>query len=595
MEIQNEFQIKCLEILNDCGQTDLIKKFKEASEEERDLLAEQVVELDSDFPGGLSEYCERAKALLYNSKMGRNPYEGFEVSVPTGIKVETNSKEFHEHEAIGVNQLPYTCFVLVAGGLGERLGYSSIKVGLPLTLLDKDLSYLKYYCEYIKAYEVRALRQLEEAQQKDFYIPLCIMTSGDTHEKTISMLEANENFGLRKDQINIVKQEKVPALINNDATFSISKDKLEIETKPHGHGDVHTLLHQNNVIQKWAQLNKKWIVFFQDTNALAFKAIPSALGISSQRDFDVNSICVPRKPGDAMGGMATLTNADAGKKITINIEYNQLEPLLRETWYKSGDLPDAEGNSYFPGNINVLIYKIPTYLDALDRTGGLIPEFVNPKYKDADREVFKSATRLECMMQDFPKLLNKDAKVGFSCYERWFCFSSVKNNIVDAALKYKQGNHPECGATGEYDIFDVNARLLRMAGVSVENTSEEDVRDFQGIKIRDGAKVFIYPSFAVTLKEIQDKISGTCKVSKNSVLVLRGENTSLKDLDLDSTLITNEEDGVIEGDHKEQMYVEYKNLDPVHDDMETTKEVLKIRGFKLTTTHPIPSLNYISN
>lgn len=417
------------------------------------------------------------------------------------------------------------------------------------------------------------------------------MTSGDTHEKTISLLENNNNFGLRKEQVTLVKQEKVPALVDNDANFSVREDKLEIDTKPHGHGDVHTLLHQNGVIQRWAQMNKKWVVFFQDTNALVFKAIPSALGISTQRDFDVNSICVPRKPGDAMGGMATLTNVEANKKITINIEYNQLEPLLKQTWNKDGDIPNEDGYSYFPGNINVLVFKVSTYLDTLNRTAGLIPEFVNPKYKDASKDVFKSATRLECMMQDFPKLLDKDAKVGFSCYERWFCFSAVKNNILDAAMKFKQGLHPECGATGEYDIFDANARVLKMAGASIEGTTEEDVRDFQGIRIRDGAKIFIHPSFGVTLKEIKDKISGYCKISKKSILWLEGEDTYLKDLDLDSTLITSQGSSEIEGEQREKKYIQYKNLNPEIDDMESTEEVVKIRGFKLTTTHHIPSLN----
>jgi UDP-sugar pyrophosphorylase len=508
MEIQNEFQAKCLEILRECEQTALINRFEEATEDERDILAEQVVELDSDFPGGLAEYCQRARALLHDSKMGRNPFDGFVPSVPTGIKVETGSQEFHELEAIGVDQLANTCFVLVAGGLGERLGYSSIKVGLPLTLLDKELTYLKYYCEYIKAFEVRALRGLPEERKVDFHIPLCIMTSGDTHEKTISLLEHNHNYGLKKEQVTIVKQEKVPALIDNDATFSVSEDTLEIETKPHGHGDVHTLLHQNGVIQKWHQMNKKWVIFFQDTNALVFKAIPSALGVSTQRDFCVNSICVPRKPGDAMGGMATLTNTLVNKQITINVEYNQLEPLLKATWNKEGDIADVEGNSFFPGNINVLVFKLSTYLETLNRTHGLIPEFVNPKYKDASKDVFKSATRLECMMQDFPKLLNRDSKVGFSCYDRWFCFSAVKNNIVDAAAKFKQGNHPECGSTGEYDIFEANARLLRMAGASIEGTTDDDIKDYLGIKLQDGAKIFIHPSFGITLSEIQSKISG---------------------------------------------------------------------------------------
>ena len=40
-----------------------------------------------------------------------------------------------------------------------------------------------------------------------------------------------------------MKQEKVCCLINNEAHFAMEKGKLLIETKPHGHGDVHTLLH----------------------------------------------------------------------------------------------------------------------------------------------------------------------------------------------------------------------------------------------------------------------------------------------------------------------------------------------------------------
>ena len=145
MEIKNKFQEKCVEILQECGQTDLLKRFEVATEEEKDVLAQQIVKLDFDFKGGLAEYCERAKSLLQNSKMGVNPFGGFVPSVPTGINVETNSRDFHELESIGMEQLVDTCFVLVAGGLGERLGYSSIKIGLPLTLLDKDLCYLKYY------------------------------------------------------------------------------------------------------------------------------------------------------------------------------------------------------------------------------------------------------------------------------------------------------------------------------------------------------------------------------------------------------------------------------------------------------------------
>jgi UDP-sugar pyrophosphorylase len=67
---------------------------------------------------------------------------------------------------------------------------------------------------------------------------------------------------------------------------------------------------------------------------------------------------------------------------------------------------------------------------------GLIAEFINPKYADSSRTKFKSATRLECMMQDYPKLLKAENKVGITQFDRRFCFSALKNDIQTAAQKY---------------------------------------------------------------------------------------------------------------------------------------------------------------
>ena len=82
----------------------------------------------------------------------------------------------------------------------------------------------------------------------------------------------------------------------------------------------------------------------------------------------------------------------------MNVEYNQLDALLKEKWNKDGDIPNDAGYSYFPGNTNTLVFKIPEYVANLERSKGVIPEFVNPKYANAERTIFKSATRLECMM-----------------------------------------------------------------------------------------------------------------------------------------------------------------------------------------------------
>lgn len=120
----------------------------------------------------------------------------------------------------------------------------------------------------------------------------------------------------------------------------------------------------------------------------------------------MNSVCVPRMPGEQMGAICRLIDeTDPSKEVVINVEYNQLDSLLKAKWNKDGDTKNQDGYSHFPGNTNTLVFKIPEYCDNLDKTGGVIPEFVNPKYANADKTIFKSPTRLECMMQDYPKLL----------------------------------------------------------------------------------------------------------------------------------------------------------------------------------------------
>ena len=237
----------------------------------------------------------------------------------------------------------------------------------------------------------------------------------------------------------------------------------------------------------------------QDTNALAIvPTLPPFVGVAKALGLAANSMCVPRAPGQEIGGIARLEvqtavligavrvvasrgdassrhrrettaiararvfsrrkgrppppsddenspprttlgtraerraaarlgsarfglgrrvrelDADGGAtSMTINVEYNQLDPLLRATVSPAGDVADpATGFSPYPGNINQLLFSLPTYAATLARTQGVMGEFVNPKYKDAARDAFKKPTRLECMMQDFPKARDRGAPSG---------------------------------------------------------------------------------------------------------------------------------------------------------------------------------------
>lgn len=81
------------------------------------------------------------------------------------------------------------------------------------------------------------------------------------------------------------------------------------------------------------------------------------------------------------------------------------------------------------------MFELDSYYKTLQgEDQGVVVEFVNPKYKDDTRTEFKKPTRLECMMQDFPKLLQKEmgseANIGFTTFDRWFTFSPAKVNLI---------------------------------------------------------------------------------------------------------------------------------------------------------------------
>ncbi len=75
---------------------------------------------------------------------------------------------------------------------------------------------------------------------------------------------------------------QVACLADGAAHLALEKgDAFALQTKPHGHGDVHSLLHTSGLLRRWVAGGTRWVCFFQDTNALVFRALPAALGANS--------------------------------------------------------------------------------------------------------------------------------------------------------------------------------------------------------------------------------------------------------------------------------------------------------------------------
>jgi len=534
-----------LALLKELNQDHIINKYNSSSEKEQKDFIIQINKLEKVCRGGLKGYLNRAKILLEESKNKVNHFSDTTIEIPDDIPhIEIGTPEFYELDQLGFDQLKDTVFVLVAGGLGERLGYSGIKIGLQNDLITLR-TYIEVYTDFIKAYEDRVRKKEKEKLDKDWYIPFCIMTSGDTHSETVSLLDTHNNYGMRPGQISIVKQNKIPAILDNDCHLALLGDKLRIETKPHGHGDIHYLLYKYGKAKEWVSKGKKYMVQFMDTNVLAFNCVPASIGASVKFNYDINSVVVPRRPKDAIGAICRINRKD-GTSVVQNVEYNLVDPLLKDKYNGKGDIANETGFCDFPGNLNVLVFKLEPYLKILEQTQGLVPEFVNPKYADESRIKFKSPTRLECLMQDVPKLIKDGETVGYTYFDRWFCFSACKNNLLDAIEKLKKNETGESAFTVERDIFKTNERILQeiCGKLTVIKTEPENEITIGEISVKFGPKIIIYPSYAPTISELKLKMSKMkqgIKMTNNSILILKNDINIEEGIDLDGYLVVDKD------------------------------------------------------
>jgi UDP-sugar pyrophosphorylase len=232
---------------------------------------------------------------------------------------------------------------------------------------------------------------------------------------------------------------------------------------------------------------------------------------------------------------------DPDKSLVINVEYNQLDPLLRTQG--EGDVADPNtGYSPFPGNANNLVIEMKSYARTLrGEDQGVVLEFVNPKYKDSTRTEFKKPTRLECMMQDIPKLFQKEMKqeanIGFTMFDRWYTFSPAKNALEAGQEAVNAGSSaPGTMSSAESDMYIQNQHKLKSVGVDLDVTSSDDLIKAAGIPVTPGPRIMLSPAFALISDDLKT-VEGPMKLTTRSSLVLSGHNVRIRQLELDGALV----------------------------------------------------------
>ena len=217
-----------------------------------------------------------------------------------------------------------------------------------------------------------------------------------------------------------------------------------------------------------------------------------------------------------------------------------------------------------------------------------MPEFVNPKYADTAKKTFKKPTRLECMMQDYPKLLGTEAKVGFTTIPGWAAYSPCKNNAKDAAASAAAGVPGASPFTAESDQYNAYAELMRHMGIIIPMAAKQSCL---GITAASGPCIVFSPETVMFPSDLRRVFPHPTQVSisARSVLVVDGD-VRIQSLRLDGAVRLIASSGVmLSVVHPSSSntivnagyeMIPYDPLTSTNSGVQTVDEIVKMRGYR---------------
>ena len=295
------------EKLEKYGQLHLLKFYDSLTEEEKELLLEEINLVDFDLLSLCNENVEVAK------KGKIEP-----ISVLTVSDIEKNKDEYYK---LGIKAIKAgkVGAVLLAGGQGTRLGFDSPK-GMLNVGITKEL-YL---------FEVLIQNIMEVVKKADAWVPLLIMTSVKNNDDTVAFFEENNYFGYSKDYVTFFIQEMAPSVDYNGKIYMEEKGKLSMS--PNGNGGWYLSLAKCGILSKIKEQGVEWINVFSVDNVLQKIADPYFVGATIASKYSVGTKVIKKAAPDEKVGV--ICKEDSKPSI---IEYYELTEEIMNSKDENGE------------------------------------------------------------------------------------------------------------------------------------------------------------------------------------------------------------------------------------------------------------------
>ena len=309
--------------LTQFGQEHVLNFINDLDKEQQEHLIAQVENIDFEEINGLIEkYVLHKPEINIPENISPSPY------FPEKPVDEKQRQLYAEAEKIGRTLLAdgKVAALTVAGGQGSRLGFDGPKGSYPVTPV-KNKTLFQYFSESL----LRA--------GKKFGTPVkwYIMTSAVNDKDTRDFFQANDYFGLNKDQIFFFTQGTMPAIGVDGKLLLSEKDSLALA--PNGHGGTLLALFSSGALEDMRNLDIEHISYFQVDNPLVSVANPLFIGLHALQKSEMSArTLIKTGPFEKLGNFCIVDG-----RLEI-IEYSDMPEELAQLRDSDGQLRFRAGS-----------------------------------------------------------------------------------------------------------------------------------------------------------------------------------------------------------------------------------------------------------
>lgn len=476
MTDRNSLRERLARQLAPAGQEHLLQFWDQLAPDQQAELAQQIDALDLELFATLQQKyggLKQSGASQVGDHRAHWAALAARATSPPALRLDGSGVDFTKKQAIARGEellrAGQVGMMLVAGGLGTRLGWDEPKGMFPIG----PLSQRPLFQVFIES--LLAVRKKYQAA-----IPLYVMTSPATDQKTRAFLAEHQNFGLPASDVFYFCQATMFAVDDRFERILLAAPG-EVALAPDGHGGMLRALERSGGLQDCVRRGITTLFYGQIDNPLLQVCDPLLLGSHRLADSEMTTQVVQkRRPLERVG---VLVAADGRVQM---IEYSDLpEEHARETL--------ADGSlKFWAGNLAVHVFDVNLLQRAASQADALPFHIAHKKTPYVNEQgqpitpVKENAFRFERFIFDLLHLAERALVVEVDPAE---AFAPVKNADSEST------DNPRLAKAA---LIALHRRWLQAAGV----------------KITGDVPVEINPLFAASTGELAEKIPPGAVISE---------------------------------------------------------------------------------